>query len=85
MGKQTEDKYIECPFFHYYNACKISCEGVQKESSIHLNFCSIDERKKYMKSICYFNHKKCIIAQALYKKHDTIINHLPENVSKQEV
>ena len=73
MGKQTENKYIECPFFHYYDTCKISCEGVQKDSSIHLNFPSINERREYMKSVCYFKHKECVVAQALYKKHNKYI------------
>lgn len=72
MPKHNLSAYIECPFFHYYDGCKLCCEGVQKNSSIHLAFSSPTERKSYMKNVCYFNHKDCMVAKALYNfKYDT--------------
>lgn len=71
MGKYNLSAYIECPFFHYYDGCKMCCEGVVKNSSIHLAFASPTERRKYMKSICYFNHYDCLVAQMLYFKYDS--------------
>ena len=68
MGKQKESKYIECPFFHYYEGSKISCEGVESGAAIHLVFHSPDERRAYQKSICSLKHKNCVLAQALYDK-----------------
>lgn len=74
MGKQKESKYIECPFFHYYDGCKISCEGVQKDSALHLSFSTTNERREYMKSTCFFNHKNCMVAQALYNKYNNLLS-----------
>ena len=73
MPKHNLSAYIGCPFFHYYDGCKICCEGVKKNSSIHLAFASPEERRQYMKTICYFsNYKTCIVAQALYNKYNNI-------------
>ena len=72
MAKHNLSAYVQCPFFHYYDGCKISCEGVKKNSALHLVFASPDERRKYMKSTCYFNHYDCLVAQMLYVKYDDI-------------
>lgn len=71
VGKQSQSKYIECPFFHYYDGKKISCEGVKGSESIHLVFDSPDKRRVYQKAVCSLQHQKCIVAQALYKKWET--------------
>lgn len=70
MPKHNISAYVQCPFFKYYDGCKICCEGVQQSSSIHLAFSSPEERRKYMKSVCYFNYKDCIVAKALYNKYN---------------
>lgn len=73
MSKHNTSAYIECPFHQWYDGCKLCCEGVQKNSTIHLAFASPDERRLYMKDVCYVNYKNCIVAQALYNKHNSKI------------
>lgn len=70
MPKHNISAYVECPFFRYYDGCKICCEGVQERSSIHLAFSSPEERRIYMKSICYSNYEFCMVAKALYEKYE---------------
>ena len=70
MAIHKDSAYVECPFFHYYDGFKIACEGVQPNSAIHLAFDTPEERRKYMKATCYFNHKNCMVAHALYDKWD---------------
>lgn len=69
MPKHNLSAYVECPFFRFYDGCKIACEGVQKNSNIHIAFSSTEERRLYMKSICYSNYKYCMVANALYNKY----------------
>ena len=66
MPKHYENMYVECPFFHYYDGVKLACEGVEDKASTHLVFSSPEDRRNYMKTKCYVNHKDCIMAQALY-------------------
>lgn len=68
--KHNTSAYVECPFFHYYDSHKLCCEGVIKNSSIHLAFASPTSRREYMKSRCYENYKKCPIAKLLYEKYE---------------
>lgn len=70
MAKHSTHYLIECPFHNWYDGCKLCCEGVQKNSTIHLAFESPASRRDYMKSVCYSNHEKCIVAQALYNKYN---------------
>lgn len=69
MPKHSTSAYIECPFHNWYDGCKLCCEGVQKNSTIHLAFESPEARRRYMKNVCYFNHHNCIVANALYDKY----------------
>lgn len=58
MAKHSTHYLIECPFHHWYEGCKLCCEGVQENSSIHLAFESPEARRKYMKDICYIDIAK---------------------------
>lgn len=69
MAKHYEDAYIGCPFFHYYDGCKIACEGVEDNSTIHQAFKTAAARLAYMKSVCYTRYKECPVAKAVYKKY----------------
>ena len=73
MPKHNTSAYIGCPFFKYYDGCKLCCEGVQDNSNLHLAFASPEDRRYYMKTVCYFdNYKGCIVAKALNKyKYNT--------------
>ena len=70
MPKHNLSAYVECPFFQWYDGCKLCCEGVQKNSTIHLAFDSPTERRKYMKGVCYTEYDKCIVSRALYSKYN---------------
>lgn len=74
MSKHNISAYVQCPFFQWYDGCKLCCEGVQKNSTIHLAFASPTERRQYMKGICYSKYKSCIVAQALYNKYNIKID-----------
>lgn len=74
MSKHSTSYLIECPFHQWYDGCKLCCEGVQKNSTIHLAFASPTERRQYMKKVCYTEYENCIVAQALYNKYNNINN-----------
>lgn len=69
MAKHYDDVSVGCPFFHYFEGCKIACEGVNENSSIHQAFKSSSERRAYMKRVCYARYKECRVAKALYEKY----------------
>ena len=66
MPKHYDSMYVECPFFRYYDGAKLSCEGIEADTSTHVVFSSPEKRRAYMKAKCQANHKGCIIAKALY-------------------
>ena len=57
----------KCPFYKHYDAHKIVCEGVQEDSSIHMTFGQVSDRKDYEKARCHGDYKKCPVAQMLYR------------------
>ena len=70
MPKHSTHYLIECPFHNWYDGSRLCCEGVQKNSTIQLAFDSPVSRREYMKKVCYYNHRDCIVAQALYNKYN---------------
>ena len=70
MGKRYISKEALCPFYHSEDAQKIYCEGVVRQSSIHLAFVSATAMKEYMKENCCDRYMDCYIAQMLYRKYE---------------
>lgn len=68
--KHYVSKEANCPYYHMEERQKIYCEGVEEQTSIHLNFPSPTHLKKYAGQICYGDWENCRIAQMLNKKWD---------------
>lgn len=68
-------KYVLCPFFKgtKKNTQDIICEGVKRNTSIHLTFYNKLQQKKYkeyMKELCCNNYNDCYIAKMLLQKYE---------------
>ena len=78
MKNNCSSVAVICPFFKAKGKSDcgqiIYCEGVEKNSSIHLAFAERSQRKDYMDNHCneYEGHKECIIAKALYEKYEGV-------------
>ena len=76
MKNNSSSVVVICPFFKAKgkSSCSqvIYCEGVEKNTSIHLAFGDHEKRKAYMDCYCnkFQGHKECIIAKALYGKYE---------------
>ena len=61
---------VKCPFYHKNDNCKIKCEGLSDNSTIHLVFETPVERAIFMREHC--NNVKacqtCLIHKALCEK-----------------
>lgn len=60
-----------CPFYIGDKECKIVCEGVIDNTTIHLNFGSREELKEYADRYCCLldNYKNCRLCDMLDLKH----------------
>ena len=70
MPESYMSKDVLCPYYHKEIQNKICCEGIDDDSSIHLNFVSGKRRIEYEKAMCCRGYDMCLIAQALNKKWD---------------
>ncbi len=67
-----ESKYVVCPFYHNEETLTIYCEGATENSTLLHAFRRTAEKKEYKEIYCCSmeGHKRCPIADALYRKYD---------------
>ena len=70
MGKHPFGGLVRCPYYKYEGPQMIYCEGVVKDSSLHLAFSSKTQMRDYRKQMCEGCYNKCLIAQMLNRKYD---------------
>lgn len=70
MAKRYVSVNAICPFYRSEEKQKVYCEGVKRESSIHLAFGDAKDLKTYMDKHCRGGYETCIIAQALLRKYE---------------
>lgn len=65
-------KRVLCPFYKDAPQGKqtIMCEGLEKNTSIHLAFGNKKRQFEYMEEHCCKEFDSCRIADMLYKKYD---------------
>lgn len=63
---------VTCPFFKYESNKEIVCEGVVDGSDNRIRFTGIKNKKSFEEIHCCSDYKNCPIAQALYKKYDSV-------------
>ena len=63
-------KFVKCPYYTNNDNNKIKCEGLSKDSSLHLVFQDCLDRAKYMKEYCnsVFACRDCLLHIALNEK-----------------
>lgn len=66
------DKNVVCPFYRGQEAYKISCEGIQKNSSLTLSFSLPMERKQHCEHYCnsISGFQNCPVAIMLNSKYN---------------
>lgn len=67
--KYYESTGAKCPFYSGESSIRIICEGVQKNSNVHVIFGTSEQRKKYSLAYCQENYKKCVQYQGLMCKY----------------
>lgn len=72
MGTKYEDKFVQCPFYRRHEANKIVCEGLCKGNTINLVYESQEDKKAYMKNICYsiLESRDCPIYLMLNQRYE---------------
>ena len=65
------DKNVVCPFYRYQETHKICCEGIKKNSTLHLAFGDPTERKRHCAQFCNSldGYPLCPVAKMLNKKY----------------
>ena len=67
-GKYADEDVV-CPFYKHQDTYRVSCEGIQKNSSVSLSFALPQERKQHCKEYCNSmdGYHLCPISKMLYK------------------
>lgn len=70
--KRYESKYVVCPFYHNEGSLTIYCEGVKADSTLLNSFIRSKDKRDFKLDYCNSmeGHKKCPIAEYLYKKYE---------------
>ncbi len=66
--KRKVDAYVVCPYYHSEERQVIYCEGVEKNSAIHMAFATPQQKKDYLLRNCRQFWGRCPVADALNKK-----------------
>lgn len=71
--QRYESKYVVCPFYHNEEPLTLYCEGVVPDSTVMNSFRKAFDKREYkLKHCCSMtDHKKCPIAEFLYKKYES--------------
>jgi len=69
-GMFLESPEVKCPYYRKERQSVIYCEGVERESCIHLAFGSADRRRDYERQFCEDGWSGCMIAAAHNRKWD---------------
>lgn len=70
--QRTVSKYVVCPFYHNENNLTMYCEGVKADSTLLNSFRTTSDKNDFKFTYCCSmeQHKRCPIAEYLYKKYD---------------
>lgn len=68
--KRQMSSNVVCPFYHFEERQIIYCEGVEKNTAIHLAFASPPQLRDYKKRFCETEYCNCRIADMLERKWD---------------
>lgn len=69
----NENPYVQCPYYKYERQAVIYCEGAEDGSNIHMAFSAGSQRKSYEKRYCEACWKDCMVADALNRKWDYLV------------
>lgn len=58
-----------CPFYRSEDGYRVLCEGVVKDSSIHVVFQSSKKKQEYCKKYCCGKYMACRVSHMLYAKY----------------
>lgn len=69
--QRYESKYVVCPFYHNEESLILFCEGVAKDSTLQNAFRRASDKREFKATYCCSmdGHKKCPLAEMLYKKY----------------
>lgn len=69
--RSGKDKYVVCPYYKWANKGKISCEGVDDESTIHLVYGDENDTYDYFNDYCCsaYGMHRCLIYRMLNRKY----------------
>lgn len=71
MSAVPKSAVIICPYFQRESEQKISCEGVVKDSTTLLKFCSEEEKRRHRRMYCQsYEYEKCPLAKILHRKYE---------------
>ncbi len=70
MAKHQISSKIVCPFCKCDERMMIYCEGVLRDTTIHLAFAYPSLTKEYRKQFCESSYMRCRIAQMLNAKYE---------------
>lgn len=65
-------KYVVCPFYHNEDRLTMYCEGVKEGSTLLNSFRATSDKGEFKSKYCCSmkEHKRCPIAEFLYKKYE---------------
>lgn len=70
-SKRMVSAYVVCPFYRDEDKQMIRCEGLERDTSIHLAFASHDQLRDYKHRYCNLQYGACRIAQMLEGKYES--------------
>lgn len=65
MGKHMVHKDAICPFYRHEDSQVIYCDGIAKDSVIHLAFANKSDAKEYKVRYCRNCYRNCLISKLL--------------------
>ena len=65
MGKHMVHKDAICPFYRHEDSQVIYCDGIAKDSVIHLAFANKSDAKEYKLRYCRNCYRNCLISKLL--------------------
>ena len=63
------DSYVRCPYYRRDETRGVRCEGVEKDSALHLNFVKDASLLRYKKRYCRSRWCRCRIARMLSRMY----------------
>jgi len=70
MASSFMESHIKCPYYRFFDANKIRCEGTFFNSVNITTFKNKEEMQAVLKNLCCYQYELCPVYQAAKRKYD---------------